>query len=435
MADDKTLRPVLREFLAAWQAARSSPAATARALGIDIRHVYRRRQELVDLGYDLPSAPRVAATARAAALAARGVTVIDTMSAVEITDQFNADGQLQAFSVRQRPETAEALGNSAEPLPGFVHKRISTLYGRENEKLLEWQIQQPDLVRRDAEIRAAYTSLADELPRAAVVPAPAVTNAKLCNVYTFTDYHMGMLAWHKEGGADWDIKIASQMLSGCFDAMIAGAPAADTCVIAQLGDFLHYDGLVAATPTSGHPLDADGRFSKMVQATIAALRGLVNKALAKHRRVIVLMAEGNHDLASSVWLRHMFKALYEDNPRVEVIDSELPYYAFEFGTVMLGWHHTHLAKMDSLTGIFAAQFRAMWGRCSRVYIHTGHFHHRRVKEDGGAIVEQHPTLAARDAYSARGGYQSERAAIGITYHADFGEVARNTVRPEMLDAA
>ncbi len=48
-------------------------------------------------------------------------------------------------------------------------------------------------------------------------------------------------------------------------------------------------------------------------------------------------------------------------------------------------------------------------------------------------VIQHPTLAARDAYAARGGWIAERAITAITYHRDFGQVARNTVTPEMLE--
>jgi len=48
-------------------------------------------------------------------------------------------------------------------------------------------------------------------------------------------------------------------------------------------------------------------------------------------------------------------------------------------------------------------------------------------------VIQHPTLSARDAYAARGGWISERAATVITYHERFGQVARNTVVPEMFE--
>jgi len=47
-------------------------------------------------------------------------------------------------------------------------------------------------------------------------------------------------------------------------------------------------------------------------------------------------------------------------------------------------------------------------------------------------VIQHPTLAARDAYAARGGWQAERQVTSITYSDKFGQVARNTVTPEML---
>ena len=42
------------------------------------------------------------------------------------------------------------------------------------------------------------------------------------------------------------------------------------------------------------------------------------------------------------------------------------------------------------------------------------------------------TIAARDAYAARGGWLSERQAAAITYHDEFGEVARTIITPEML---
>jgi hypothetical protein len=48
-------------------------------------------------------------------------------------------------------------------------------------------------------------------------------------------------------------------------------------------------------------------------------------------------------------------------------------------------------------------------------------------------IIQHATLSARDAYASRGGWLSEREASAITYHTKFGQVARNTVTPEMLE--
>jgi hypothetical protein len=171
-----------------------------------------------------------------------------------------------------------------------------------------------------------------------------------------------------------------------------------------------------------------------VDASLRILRRLIDIALMKHQYVVVLMGEGNHDMASSIWLRAMFKALYENEPRVRIIDSELPYYAWQHGKTMLCFHHGHLSKNESLPLLFAAQFPAMWGTTVKRYAHTGHRHHIDEKEHPGMLVVQHPTLAAKDAYAARGGWLSERQASAITYHAEYGQVARNIVTPEMLEA-
>ena len=58
------------------------------------------------------------------------------------------------------------------------------------------------------------------------------------------------------------------------------------------------------------------------------------------------MAEGNHDPASSIWLRALFGALYENEPRVEVIDSPLPCYVHQHGQTMIA---CTTATFNSLT--------------------------------------------------------------------------------------
>ena len=137
-------------------------------------------------------------------------------------------------------------------------------------------------------------------------------------------------------------------------------------------------------------------------------------------------------MASSVWLRVLFKALFENEPRVEVVDSPLPYYCLQHGKTMLGFHHGHLKKNDQLPMLFAAQFSQMWGLTTKRYAHTGHRHHVEEKEHSGMTVVQHPTLAARDAYAARGGWIAERQVSCITYHKAYGQVSKVTIVPEML---
>lgn len=319
------------------------------------------------------------------------------------------------------------------PVPDtHLAKGVSTYYDADGKVRGQWVKSTLDDAKVEAVKRAAMEALAEALPRVPAIPAPAPGSAALCNLFTLTDSHVGMLAWGKECGEPWDLKIAEATLVGCFEQMVLAAPRARVAVVNQLGDFLHSDGLSPVTPTSGHILDQDGRFSKMVGTAIRVLRRVVDMALASHDEVIVLMAEGNHDMASSVWLRHMFKALYENEPRITVIDSELPYYTHQHGNAMLAFHHGHLKKNDQLPILFAAQFPVVWGATTKRYCHTGHRHHVEEKEHSGMTVFQHPTLAARDAYAARGGWVADRRVTAITYHSTFGEVARNTVHPEML---
>jgi len=321
--------------------------------------------------------------------------------------------------------------------PGQMLKGTSTLY-KDGAPVMQWVKTRADAAQLEEMMRAAAAAMAEELPRAKAVKAPVASDAKLASVYTLTDSHVGALCWHRENldpNGDWDLAIAERTLVGCFEHMVRTSPPARTGIVAQLGDFLHSDGMgmiEGRTPTSGHVLSQDGRFQKVVQTAIRILRRVIGFALQKHEHVVVLLAEGNHDLASSVWLRAMFRALYENEPRVEVIDSELPYYVYQHGEIMLAWHHGHLKKNDQLPLLFASQFPKVWGETTKRYAHTGHRHHFEEKEHSGMSVVQHSTLVARDAYAARGGWMSERQCMAITYHTKFGQVCRNTVTPEML---
>lgn len=320
--------------------------------------------------------------------------------------------------------------------PGYLMGKVTVQRGPTGVERT-WERQSPDQEQVRAAMQAAAEAMAEELPRLRpILPEVQVLgklwNPKLLNLYTLTDAHVGMLAWHREGGENWDLDIAESVLVKCFQAMIDASPPARIAVVNQLGDFLHSDGMLPITPTSGNILDQDGRFSKLVKVAIRVLRKVIDLALQHHETVKVVIAEGNHDMASSIWLRHMFKALYENEPRVEVVDSELPYYAIEHGATMLGFHHGHLKKPDLLTPVMAAQFAPIWGRTKYRYAHMGHQHHYYEKEHNGMTVAQHPTLASRDAYASRGGWFAARATNAVTYHSEYGQVARYTVTPEMV---
>jgi hypothetical protein len=225
------------------------------------------------------------------------------------------------------------------------------------------------------------------------------------------------------------------MLVDWFGAAIAQSPDAELGIFCQLGDFLHQDGLDAVTPASKHLLDADTRFQKIVRVAIRAIRRVIGMLLAKHARVVIIMAEGNHDTASSIWLRELLAALYENEPRVAVNVSPDPYYCVEHGNTALFFHHGHKHRMAGIDAVFAAKFREVFGRTKHAYAHMGHLHHVDIKETSLMLIEQHRTLAAKDAYASRGGWMSDRDAQAITYSKAWGEVGRVRVSARMLDAA
>ena len=321
------------------------------------------------------------------------------------------------------------------PVPdGYVAKGVSTYYNSEGKPAGQWvkaSLSHEALV--DA-MREAVEGFKDEIPPVVSIVAPAASEEHLCNLYTFTDYHLGMLAWHQEGGSDWNISIAERTIIAALQQMIEQSPKAHTAVINIQGDFLHTDGKTPVTPASKHVLDADSRFPKIRRSAIRIIRSLVTKSLQRHQEVHLIIAEGNHDEESAGWLADLFSVHYEEEPRVTVNDSVLPFYVLEWGNTMLGIHHGHKVKNESLPLLFAAQFPQEWGRTTRREIHCGHRHHRDEKEYNGVTVVQHPTLAARDAYAARGGWIADRAAWAITYHKKYGAVGRVMITTEMLEA-
>ena len=241
-----------------------------------------------------------------------------------------------------------------------------------------------------------------------------------------------MKSWNEETGEDWDLAIAETLLLRWMTVAVQNAPAAAVGVLAQLGDFLHWDGYDAVTPASKHLLDADTRFQKLVRVAIRVLRQIVALMLQKYDRVHLIFADANHDPASGAWQREMFAAFYSEEPRITVDNSADSYYCLEHGLTSLFFHHGHKRKPDKIDDVMVSKFREVFGRTKFSYCHMGHLHHEHKIETNLMTMEQHRTMAAKDAYASRNGWMSGRGAPVITYHAKFGEVGRQVYTPEMV---
>ena len=359
------------------------------------------------------------------------------MSQYEIATALNLSRSSVKDHIKAVKHKALRRGYSPEhdwhnPVPdGHKVKGVSTFYDEDGKPVRQWVKSQTD-EQRQFEILVERLEAAQEgLKPFKPVAAPKAADDDLLTLLTITDFHLGMYAYEAETGDDWDMRIARDVFLNSISDMIKASPKSGTGVLCQLGDFLHWDGILSVTPQSGHILDADTRYGKLVEMAMSVMTEAVKMMLRKFERVVVISAEGNHDISGSIWLRKHIKHLFANEPRLEVIDNDFPYYAYLHGETMLGFHHGHKVKLANLHKLFASEprFREMWGSATTTYIHTGHYHHERVVEDGGAIAEMHPTLSGRDAYAARGGWVSRRGAKAITYHKTEGEIARITVRP------
>lgn len=298
----------------------------------------------------------------------------------------------------------------------------------------DWIRAMPDAAQREAAMRAFIEALKDELPRAEPVELEKIVISDRVNQFTVTDYHFGMMSWGEEtGGADWDLTLQKQLWCKWWSYAIAQSPEADTAILAQLGDLVHFDGLKAITPAHGHVLDSDSRFSKIVRTVIWCMRFAVRELLKKHQNVHLIFSDANHDEAGEVWMREMFAAHFEDEPRVTVDRSPGSFNVFEWGLTSLFYHHGHKKNFKNVDTTWVGRFREVFGRTKFSYGHTGHLHSDEMfTSNTGVKVERHETLAAPSSYEANAGYNSGRSAKVITYSKRFGEVGRSILTPEMV---
>ena len=316
---------------------------------------------------------------------------------------------------------------------GYKIKGTSSLVDEFGNTKLQWVKTDTDAERQVELMKTVIEGMKSEITPVAPVKATRTKrDDKLLNLYTVSDFHLGMLAWGDESGDDWDMKIAEDLFSRWFDAAFQKAPDAGTGVINLLGDLAHFDSLVAVTPAGGNVLDADTRYQKLVRYMIRMVRRVVDMALVKHKTVRLLIVQGNHDESGMIWLAEMFSTLYDNEPRVFVDTSPDVYKMVQHGKTTLFFHHGHKARFDAIEPVMIAKFRKAFGESVYSYAHVGHLHHQKIVESRNMVVEQHRTLAAKDAYTSRGGWMSGRSANVITYSAEYGEVARLTISPEML---
>jgi hypothetical protein len=308
---------------------------------------------------------------------------------------------------------------------GFLVKGVSTYYNNEGQVAGQWVKSSVNEQAFLEQMEAAIEGLASSLKGMAkpTHPPKASSDDVLC-VYPLGDPHFGMYAWWQEAGEDFDLEHAERLTCGAIDRLISSAPASSIALLLNLGDMFHADNQ-KNTSQSGHQLDVDGRWAKVLQVGLRAMIYCIKSLLKKHAKVVFRINKGNHDGHSSYALAMMLSCYFADEPRVEIdLSPSLTWY-YTFGANLIGSTHGDTIKGKDMIGIMAADRPEDWGRTKHRYWYVGHVHHHDSKEYAGGVVEYFRTLAAKDAWHAGQGYRAGRDMRLIVLHKDHGEIERH----------
>jgi hypothetical protein len=316
---------------------------------------------------------------------------------------------------------------------GFKVKGVSIYYNAEGKPSGQWVKSSADADRQLELLKEFALDLAEGIKGLSpFVPAPVASNEDLMCVIPIGDPHFGMYAWAQESGADFDLDIAEQLTRAAIDRLVSSAPNAAIGLLLNLGDMFHADNQKNQTQ-SGHQLDVDGRWSKVLKVGLMAMIHAVNRMLEKFPLVIFRINKGNHDGHSSYALALMLSCYFHNNPRVQIELSPAVHWYFKFGKVLIASTHGDDTKAADLMPVMAADRPKDWGDTVHRYWFVGHIHHKFAKEYPGGIVEYMRTIAPRDAWHQSQGYRAGRDMSLIVMHKEYGEIERHRCDVGMIE--
>ena len=358
------------------------------------------------------------------------------MKAAKAVGRHHATIQESILSLKKRAALKGVMpenGKSALPVQDpFILKGQSTLTrvapdGSE-ETVLRWdKTRLDDLEWVEAVKEGVAAFIADQEPIILPPRRPRadVVNSDIVPWIQIGDAHLGMLAHEAETGANFDLKIAENELTTAVAMLIEDIEPVDDLVINDLGDFTHYENMSGVTEASGHALDLDGRFPKMIKVYSRLMRNIIDLALTKARTVHVIVNQGNHSRTNDVWMAELLRVAYGHSGRVNVLNNDDVFVGFRMGRTFVMTHHSDKCKPAKLAHVMATDFRRDWGEADYCYIDIGHIHHSMVsKEHPGVQIESWNILAPKDKYAHDGGWRSRQSITVVMRSKSYGEVGR-----------
>lgn len=318
---------------------------------------------------------------------------------------------------------------------GFEAKRISTAYKDDGSVALQWVIQEPQKRDMRQKIESMLEGLTDDITGLAEpTKPPEIVDADYCAMYLIGDHHFGMLADSetKLDDDDWDVKIATKTLIRAVNRLANRVGNAHTGVLVNVGDFFHADSSHNTT-TAGTPVDVDTRIGKTFKLAGRLYQFLIKKLLEIHQEVVVINVRGNHDSDMACHLSSCLELIYDNEPRVNVLQNYSKFLHWEWQNNLFVYHHGDRIKHEQILQAVITNLDDEWSQCKNRYCHLGHIHHHMSREVGSMQFSHWGSLTATDQWHSDSGYGAERSMTAIVYHKDYGEDSRVKIKIDKID--
>lgn len=233
------------------------------------------------------------------------------------------------------------------------------------------------------------------------------------------DPHIGLLAWRKESGADYDLKIVKSRFFMCINDIVERCKHRKfkKIYLVGLGDVLHVDNNEQRT-TNGTFQQTDGRLEKITECAEDMLIDGIT-ILGKLAPVEFIHLCGNHDRLMGYMLARSVSNVFRNDPNVTCDISPNPIKHRVFGVSLVIFHHGDLPKRNTfdLPINFA---RDQISKTKFTEVHCGHYHTEESKVVGGVRVRYLPTIAASSYWENQQGYKSDKAVVCYIWNEKTG---------------
>lgn len=305
--------------------------------------------------------------------------------------------------------------------PGFSVKGVSTLYDSDGDLKCQWVKTNKDKEEYEEQFNDFIEGLCKEIKGSSKkTEAPKTKyDSDLMSAIVIGDAHIGMRAYGKETKKmDFDTDIAVQCIRDAVDNLVDRSPNSETGVLVDVGD-LHHSNNSNQQTANDTSLDADTRQFRVLKMSGMVIRYSVDKMLKKFKKVKIVISKGNHNPEPATALCIMLQFYYENNDRVEVLDTVGHFHYLTHGDWLIGVNHGDKIKSADLVSMMARDHQGWSAAKFRLWL-VGHIHHERAIETGGCVVRSFNTLAPRDAWHTSMGYGANQSMSLLTFHKTKG---------------